>query len=134
MSAYTPRPGERAVLHTASTGQLWLLVMNPIGQWQHIGAFDPDGPHVSWYPHVTYEADWCRSRPTDRATQEWAWNLLDVARNRDRLGYSLADLATHEVTVMPQAPRHVLELGPLDRPAEATPAHQPAETEELCLF
>ena len=132
MSAYTPRPGERAVLHTSSSNQLWLLVMNPIGKWQHIGAFDPDGPHVSWYPHVTYEEEWCPSRARFLATSSRFHAHSCVARSVGRLGHSLADLATHEVTVMPRAPRYVLQLGPLDRPAEAT--NQPEETGELCLF
>ena len=134
MSDYTPLVGERAVVHTSSSNQLWLLVMNPIGKWQHIGAFDPAGPTVSWYPHVTYEEAWCPHRPTDRATKEWAWNLLDVARNRARHGYSLADLATHEVTAAPRAPHFVLQLGPLARTTKTTPTPQHTETEELCLF
>ncbi|WHF23236.1 hypothetical protein QJS66_02325 [Kocuria rhizophila] len=44
---YTPRPGERAVLHTAGAG-CWLLVMNPIGQWQRVALdrTDPTSPGI----------------------------------------------------------------------------------------
>lgn len=132
MSDCSPQPGERAVLHDASTNHLSLLVVNPIGAWEYIGTFFPDVPALTWYPHIVYEAELRRHRPADLPTQEWAWELLSRARLRALRGQTLAGLATHYITAPPERPDFAMRLAPLRR--ETNPGPSAGELETLALF